>query len=197
MKIIKIILVCAVIFYAAPFGFAEDQKGVFYHSSFDRLVSYLKSNETQSAVQTGRDGIKVTCTLLPREGVLTVAWEIHNPRKIALDIEPGDIVISDQVRTYEPMVPATASGMLYGTSYEKPVVDPFIDAAAPSSYALPAAEPESSSVKDIFASAYNFGKNDSARIMGVTYYERYGRNARIAGQMKINGETLKFVFDQG
>lgn len=164
------------------------------HGSFDRTVSELTCDAAQTLTRTGKDGIKVTCITMPCEQLIAVAWEIYNPQKITLDITPESIKLYNQVRERESVLPVQAAGMLYGTRYNKPVADPFIDAAAPSSYDAPSVQSASAKSQDIIKSAFNFGKTNAVKTMGVIYYVRLGRNEKLTSMITLNGQTLKFEF---
>jgi len=164
------------------------------HGSFDRAVSDLKCDASQTKIRTGKDGIKVTCIIMPCEQLIGVAWEVYNPQKKMLDITSEDIKLYNQVRERESVLPVEAAGRLYGGQYSKPVADPFIDAAAPAAYEAPSVASASEKSQDILRSAFNFGKTDAVRTMGVIYYVRLGSNEKLTTSITLNGETLKFEF---
>jgi hypothetical protein len=175
--------------------FAETKGGQPNNTAFDRTVADLKSDRTQRIVRSAKDGIEVACTLLPARKALAIGWEINNPGRKEVDIKADDIRVFDQIRGYYAMTPGEAAQTLFGTRSKPATADPFMDAAAPSSYAVPAVGPGSKDAEDVILSAFNFVKTDSARSSGLLYYAIYGKKAKVTVTMNIDGETLEFEFN--
>lgn len=189
MKSVAISLV--IVFLCVPAG-AEGNGP----DAFARTVSGMLSGDTKTATGEGPDGIKVSCTVLPRGEVIGVAWEIENPRGTELSFTPGDIRVYDSIRTFERIEPAKAAVKLYG-GLEMPtrLRDPRIDSNVPVDYLMPRMRKTPRREEDIFASSFNFVRTDSRKITGMTYYRRGASHGPIAAQMVIGNETLTFKFE--
>jgi hypothetical protein len=149
---------------------------------------------TPAAAKSGADDIQVTCSAQVDKNVLKVSWEIRNPHRKVLTIRPADMRFRDQVRELDQLEPVQVAEMSYEGQSQGPV-DPFMSPTAPPDYREPQLAKRSPAEEELYANAFGFGKTNSGKFGGMTYYRWHGREGLpLVAELALNEETYRFEF---
>ena len=190
MKILPVMMVCAVAF--APASFAAEKEAPA-GDAYDRTVERLRDNASRGITRTDAD-VSVECTVMPHEKFVAVAFKIENPNKTVVGINPDSIKVSDQVRQFEPINAADVAAMLYSDRTGPDPRTPFYDEWTPPASLIPRQGQRSPAEEDMYRSTVNYSRTDSKELKGIAYYDNYGSSEKLHTEIRVNGREFKFDF---
>jgi hypothetical protein len=188
--VMRIISISLAVLLVASAAFAQDAD----FEALNRTVASLKGDGIRTGTQEGPDGIKVSCSMLPHHLITGIAFVIENPQRKVLDFKPADIRLSDQARAFDALAPAEVVKILYGEQINPKPVDPNISSQSASDYVMPAITRPRQKEKDIYMSAFEFGRTNDARVSGMVFYDRYGDREGLIAEIRVDGVNYRFAF---
>jgi hypothetical protein len=191
MKILSCLAAIALIGASA---FASDIETEGRQASFDRCISVLKNIFSQSSSQAGKDGINITCTVMPGRQMTAVAWKIENPGNALLATGPDGIMLYSDGRIFDSIDTKEALDLFYRWSTGHDVAnethESFIEA-----HNMPEEDMDEASFYDV---SFRTGSSDDSVIYGIVYFACVLKDvASVTAEIRINGESYKFLFDGG
>jgi hypothetical protein len=182
-----------ILFFAVPV-FASDVEMDDHQSAYNNCVKLLENIFSQSTIQTGKDGIKVTCTIMPSEQIVSVAWKIYNSGNNLLTIRSEDVRLYSESGEYESIDTEQAVEILYRWESADNVYQG-TRRAFNEAHNMPG---ENMDEESFYESEFKFGDLDDAVISGITYFNCILKKvAAVTAEIKVNSETFKFTFDGG
>ena len=163
--------------------------------SFDKAINVMKDRIfTQRSTQTGKDGIKITCTLVPSQSVAAVAWEIENPNNKPLTIKSDDIRLYNGSRKFKKISPDQAIEVFFNwgddsnASNDRQQLREDLRGS-----------PGQESKEDLMReAAFIFGESSEIVIDGITYFNlRLRVLSGVTAEIEVNNEIFKFSFEGG
>ena len=183
-----------IIFFAAS-AFAAEGEASKQLEDFRKVVNVMKERAfSQNATQTGKGGIKITCTVMPSPSLTAVAWEISNPNNKPLDIKPGDISLYAGSRKFRRMSPDQAVDVFcnWGDNMDS-------SNDSQEGWENLSGSPGNQTRKTMMrAAAFKFGESSESSIAGITYFGCRLRDLdSVTAEIKVDSDTLKFPFVGG
>lgn len=177
---------------AGATAFASGDEVADKRASFDRSVRLLRNIFSQTASQTGADGTRVTCTILPQEDMTALALKIEYPSGSASDVGLDDIGLSGTGGAYEMIDTREALDRYFrwadGQNASNETRESFAEA-----HNMPGEDMEESA---FYASDFPFNDPDTGAVCGLVYFAcRMKDAASVTASVRSGEETYKLAFD--
>jgi len=171
-------------------GEASDRK-----ESFDKAINVMKDRIfTQSSTQTGKNGIKITCTLVPSQSVAAVAWEIENPNNKSLTIKSEDIRLYSGNKKFKKISPDQAIEVFFNWGDDSDASNTRQELRKDLR-----GSPGQESKEDLMReAAFIFGESSEIVIDGITYFNlRLRVLSGVTAEIEVDNEIFRFPFEGG
>lgn len=162
--------------------------------AFNKCVNSMKDIFTQSSTLAGKNGIKVTCIIMPGDELVSIGWRIENPDNATLAIQPADVRLYNGNREFNMVSAEQAIDILDKWTNE---VDTFSDRQSEYNDIVDTAQPDTESREQfMYEAAFRFGAVSDTIVTGMTYFEcQVSKLPNVTAEIKINGETFPFTFE--
>jgi len=192
---LKILRGFIIILFFGTSVLAQDAAIDDHQAAFNKIAKAMKRKIfSQDSTQPGKGGINVTCTMMPLEEIVAVAWKIENPANKALAIRSKDVRLYSGSRGFELTDVDSAIEVLFDWD-----IDSEARTDSQEMYEDLQGSPGEESKEELMReSAFRFGDNSGAVISGVTYFAcRLKDLGNVTAEIKVDGQDFKFIFDGG
>jgi len=191
MKIWCRLILMSFLVLAAP-AFAQDEAVDGRLEAFTACVSAMKDIFTQSMTLAGKDGVRVTCTLMPTDEIVSAAWKIENPGGALLTVRAGDVRLYSGEKEFA-QVPTDQAVEIMDTW---PNEENTRTASGAIEQDLQPRPGEIAKEALMYRSAFRFGSASDTVITGITYFScRLKDLPGVTAEIKVNGQAYAFAFD--
>ena len=191
----KILYGFVIILFFGVSVFAQDVDVASHQEAFNKIAKVMKKGVfSQDSTQAGKDGINVTCTIMPAEEIVSVAWKIENPDNKTLTIKTQDMRLYSASREFKLTDADSAIEVLDDWNIDSDAVNDSQETRED----LQGSPGQESKEELMRESAFRFGDNSGAVISGVTYFAcRLKDLNNVTAEIKVDGQDFKFSFDGG
>lgn len=191
----RILFIFVALFCFAVSLFAGENKSSIQQDNFKKAVNEARKGIlSQYSTQVGKDGIKITCTLIPSRSVAAAVWEIENPNNKTITIKSEDISLYAEKRKFRRISPAQAIEAHFNWGDDSDALTPRQEFRED----LRGSPGQDSKESLMRSAALKFGESSEAVINGITFFNcRLRELEGVTAEIKVDNQTFKFPFEGG